>query len=167
MHNESIATILLSLFKPIAYSALHARQYRQNDPPLFTARRQNSIFRARPKGRTYRPAVAERVRRLEEMEVITGYHATINYAAVGFPISAVMEVTYPSSHAQRMYSLAGKLPEVIECCHLTGNSSVVLRVVARSIQHLETLMKAVQSVGTTQTSVILSTPVSKRVFSVG
>jgi Lrp/AsnC family transcriptional regulator, leucine-responsive regulatory protein len=113
------------------------------------------------------PAVSERVRRLEEMKVITGYHATINHAAVGYPISAVMEVTYPSSHAQRMYSLARRLPEIIECCHLTGNSSVVLRVVARSVQHLETLMKAVQAVGTTQTSVILSTPVSKRIFSVG
>jgi DNA-binding Lrp family transcriptional regulator len=54
---------------------------------------------------------------MEEMEVITGYHATINYAAVGYPISAVKEVTYPSSHAQRMYSFAGKIPEAIECCH--------------------------------------------------
>lgn len=112
------------------------------------------------------PAVAERVRRLEEMKVITGYHATINYASVGYPISAVMEVTYSSSHAQRMYSLASKLPEILECRHVTGNSSVVLHVVARSIQHLETLMKAVQAVGTTQTSIILSTPVSKRVFGV-
>ncbi len=112
------------------------------------------------------PAVAERVRRLEESGVITGYHAVINYASIGYPISAVMEVTYPSSHAQRMYSLARKLPEVLECCHVTGNSSVVLRVVARSIQHLEKLMKDVQAVGTTQTSVVLSTPVSKQVFGI-
>lgn len=112
------------------------------------------------------PAVVERVRRLEGMGVIIGYHAAIDYASVGYPISAVMEVTYPSSEAQRMYSLARKLPEIVECCHVTGNSSVVLRVVARSIQHLETLMKTVQAVGTTQTSVVLSTPVSKPVFRV-
>ena len=136
-HNESVTNKLLLTPKSIGYPTLHDGQDRQSDPSLFAGRRPNSVFKAWAKGGLTGPAVAERVRRLEEMEVIRGYHAAIaaiSYASVGYRISAVMEVTYPSSQAQRMYSLAGMIPEILECCHVTGNSSAVLRVVARSVQ---------------------------------
>ena len=104
------------------------------------------------------PAVAERVRRLEQAGVITGYHARVNPAALGYPIEALMTVTYPAQLARRMYKLAQSTPEILECCHVTGHGSVVLRVVVRSIAHLEELMLKVQQVGTTETSIILSVP---------
>src|SRR5579862_9944010 len=39
------------------------------------------------------PAVAERVRRLEEAGVITGYHASVNMAKLGVPIHVLMRLT--------------------------------------------------------------------------
>jgi Lrp/AsnC family leucine-responsive transcriptional regulator len=57
-----------------------------------------------------------------------------------------------------MYKLAQVTPEIVECFHVTGNGSVVLRVHAQSTQQLEELMLKVQEIGTTETSIILSVP---------
>jgi Lrp/AsnC family leucine-responsive transcriptional regulator len=104
------------------------------------------------------PAVAERVRKLEVSKVITGYHARVNPAAFGHTIEALMTVSYASQHAKRMYKLAQSTPEILECLHVTGHGSVVLRVVARSTRQLEELMLKVQQIGATETSIILSVP---------
>jgi DNA-binding Lrp family transcriptional regulator len=54
------------------------------------------------------------------------------------------------------------LPEVLECHHVTGGDSFVLRVVATSVGHLEAVIEALGRWGTPTTSVILSSPVSRR-----
>ena len=110
------------------------------------------------------PAVAERVRKLEAAKVIGGYHASVSPAALGYSIDALMTVTYPSHLSKRMYKLAQSTPEILECFHVTGHGSVVLRVVAKSMAQLEKLMLKVQDVGTTETSIILSMPFRRMVL---
>ena len=112
------------------------------------------------------PATAERVRKLEVAKTIQGYHARINPAALGYQVEALMSVTYPAQHSRRMYKLAHSTPEIIECLHVSGNASVVLRVVARSTQQLEQLMLKVQQIGTTETSIILSVPLRRAALEV-
>jgi Lrp/AsnC family leucine-responsive transcriptional regulator len=104
------------------------------------------------------PAAAERVRKLEAAQAIVGYHAQVDPRALGYPIQALMTVSYPSQHARKMYKLAQSTPEILECYHVTGHGSVVLRVVARSTADLEALMLKLQQIGTTETSVVLSVP---------
>jgi len=104
------------------------------------------------------PAAAERLRKMESAGVIRGYRADVDPGALGYAIEALMTVTYPAQYSQRMYKLAESTPEIVECLHVTGNGSVVLRVVAQSTRQLEELMFKVQQVGTTQTSIILSVP---------
>jgi Lrp/AsnC family transcriptional regulator, leucine-responsive regulatory protein len=113
------------------------------------------------------PAVAERVRKLEAAKVITGYHARVDPAALGHSLEALMTVTYPSQSARRMYKFAQSAPEVLECMHVTGHGSVVLRVVVSSTQHLEELMLRVQQIGTTETSIILSVPFRRMAIEAG
>jgi Lrp/AsnC family transcriptional regulator, leucine-responsive regulatory protein len=104
------------------------------------------------------PAAAERVRKLEAAKVISGYRTEVNPVALGYAIDALMTVTYPAQLSRRMYKLAQTTPEIVECFHVTGNGSVVLRVHAQSTRQLEELMLRVQQIGTTATSVILSVP---------
>ncbi len=104
------------------------------------------------------PATAERVRRLEVAKAIRGYHAEVSAAALGYAVQALMTVTYPAQLSRRMYRLARSTPEIIECLHVSGRPSVVLRVVAKSTSQLEQLMLKVQQIGTTETSIVLSVP---------
>ena len=104
------------------------------------------------------PATAERVRKLEIAKIIRGYHARIDPGALGYHVEALMTVTDPSHLSRRMYKLAQATPEIVECLHVSGHGSVVLRVFAKSTSQLEELMLKVQQIGTTETSIVLSVP---------
>jgi Lrp/AsnC family leucine-responsive transcriptional regulator len=104
------------------------------------------------------PAAAERVRKLEVAKIIKGYHASVDPGALGYQVEALMTVTYPSHFSARMYKLAQNTPEIVECLHVSGHGSVVLRVLAKSTRQLEQLMLKVQQIGTTETSIVLSVP---------
>lgn len=109
------------------------------------------------------PAVAERVRRLEEAGIITGYHAHVNLSKVNLPIVAFIRINVPGERYPQVISLARDLPEVLECYHLSGTDSFIMRVVAASIPHLEALITRLSTYGPTTTSIVLSSPVIKEV----
>src|SRR5438874_4815183 len=66
------------------------------------------------------PAVAERVRRLEEAGVIAGYRLDIDPAALGLPIAAYVRVRPNPGQLGRIADLARSIPEVVECHRVTG-----------------------------------------------
>jgi Lrp/AsnC family leucine-responsive transcriptional regulator len=111
------------------------------------------------------PAVAERVRRLEEAGVIIGYHARVDYERLGLPITAFVRVRVTGAPAiDRFDELARGRPEVLECHHLTGEDCYLLKVAVRSVQHLEDLLRSVAEIGHPTTSIVLSSPVTRRVL---
>ena len=64
------------------------------------------------------PAVAERVRRLEESGAIVGYQATVDRARLGRPLGAFLRLTTSATSYQRVIALCGSLDAVIECHHI-------------------------------------------------
>ena len=109
------------------------------------------------------PAVAERVRRLEEAGVLTGYHAAVDPARVGKPILAFMRLSEVGDRGERMTEqVIASTPEMLECHRVTGTDSYVLKVVAESITHLEALIDRCVPYGHVTTSLVLSSPVVRR-----
>ena len=110
------------------------------------------------------PAVAERVRRLEDAGVIEGYTAVLNPEKAGYPIGAHIRVRVSGSEslAKRLVALAAQLPEIVECHRCTGEESFALQVRVRSVEHLERLIDRLTPFGTTSTSLILSAPFRKK-----
>jgi Lrp/AsnC family leucine-responsive transcriptional regulator len=108
------------------------------------------------------PAVAERVRRLEEAEIIAGYHAVLNPKKIGIPVMAFIRITTSGENYSSIIALARNLPEVVECHHLTGADSFILKVITASISHLEQLIGHLSTYGQTATSIVLSSPVTKQ-----
>lgn len=82
-------------------------------------------------------AVTERVRRLEESGVITGYAAEVDPEKLGLTIMALVRVRYPSGNYRPFRDLLATTPEVGEAHHVTGEDCFVLTVRARSMRHLE------------------------------
>jgi len=106
------------------------------------------------------PAVAERVRRMEEAGIITGYRVEVSCQAVGVPITAFIRVQTTSKQYPALVSLVENLPEARECHHLAGADAFIIKVVAGSISHLEALIGRVSGFGPTTTSIVLSSPVT-------
>lgn len=112
------------------------------------------------------PAAAERVRRLEEMGIITGYHATLNPAKLGIPIRVAVRLTIPGGELQisRTVTELKKLSEINRCHRITGAESFLIEANVVSIRHLEALIDKLSALGATSTSTVLSSPVERREY---
>ncbi|MFF7535251.1 Lrp/AsnC family transcriptional regulator [Streptomyces bobili] len=103
-------------------------------------------------------AVKERVRRLEEAGVITGYRAEVNPERTGYPVMAVVRLKYPGPGArhQPLRRLLEERSEILECLRTTGDDCYVMKVVATSMAHLEEIVDELAEFGSTTTSLVLS-----------
>jgi Lrp/AsnC family leucine-responsive transcriptional regulator len=114
-----------------------------------------------------RPAVMERVRRLEESGFILGYTARLNRAKVGFPITAFVAVRYPASEmsgAEPGVRALEANPSVIECHHVAGEDCYILKVAAPSLEALERILRSLREPGlpaSTRTTIVLSSVFEK------
>lgn len=108
------------------------------------------------------PAVAERLARLEEDQVILGYRAELNPKALGYPLSAVIRVRPMPGEVHRVAEIARGTPEVVECRRITGEDCFVLSAHVRSVEHLEEIIDRFVSHGQTITSIVQSAPVPLR-----
>lgn len=110
------------------------------------------------------PAVAERVKRFEADGLITGYHAALDLAKLGLPIQAYVRLITPPEKYARFLKLIATWPEVLECHHVSGEDSFVLKIAVSSTAHLEELINRFTPFGPTKTAIVLSSPLTQRVL---
>jgi len=115
------------------------------------------------------PAVAERVRRLEEAGIITGYHAGLDLAKLGVPIRVLVRLTIHGGDLQvsRTVTAIRELSEISRCHRITGAESCLIAADLGSIRHLEVLIDKLSTLGATSTSTVLSSPVQRREYHAG
>jgi len=108
------------------------------------------------------PAVADRVRRLEERGVVRGYSALVDPEAVGLGVTAFVAVTLerPEHRAGFLGWVDGRA-EVQECHHIAGEGDYLLKVRCAAVRDLEGIVsegvKGIDGVASTRTTVVLST----------
>jgi len=107
-------------------------------------------------------AVTERVRRLEERGVITGYRCEVDPEQLGLPITALVRLRYPHGNYKPFRDLLATTAEVTEAHHVTGEDCFVLTVRARSMRHLEKVTGRIAGLGAVTTSVVYSSPLPRR-----
>lgn len=111
-----------------------------------------------------RPAVMERVKRLEEARYVRGYRVELDRARVGFPVTAFVNVRYGNStyvgDEPRMRQLE-KHPGVLECHHVAGDDCYILKVVAPDLDGLQAVLRDIVGGGhqqlNTRTTIVLGT----------
>jgi Lrp/AsnC family leucine-responsive transcriptional regulator len=107
------------------------------------------------------PAVAERVRKLEEAGVIKGYRAVVDYELLGFPILCVVRLRAPM-RGGHVDDRIRAIPQVIEANRVTGSDSHVIRARVRSTHDLEELLHELWEEGDSITNIVTSSPVPRR-----
>jgi Lrp/AsnC family leucine-responsive transcriptional regulator len=109
------------------------------------------------------PAVAERVRRLEESGVITGYQARVDPVRAGLPVAAFLQLRCRPENCLLNTTEAGDYPEIVEIHKLSGDYCTLLKVRAASIEHLEGIVDRIgHNHGELRTSIVMSTQFADR-----
>ncbi|WP_326595111.1 Lrp/AsnC family transcriptional regulator [Streptomyces sp. NBC_01803] len=109
------------------------------------------------------PGVSERLRRLEQSGVISGYGAVVDPYRLGYRLHAFVRLaTFSPVSARPELDRVMERPEVIEAHHVVGEDCWIFKVIVRDTTHLEDLLLDFARVGTTTTSIVLSSPVNGR-----
>jgi len=108
------------------------------------------------------PAVTERVVRLERAGIISGYHATVNPKAIGYPIAAIVRIRPAAQQLRKIPELALDTPEVVACYRITGEDCFLLELHLRDMDDLEEILDRFVLFGQTTTSIVHSSPVARR-----
>lgn len=108
------------------------------------------------------PAVAERVRRMEDQGVIESYTARVNLAAVGRAMRVFLRVHVQTKEYPKFTKMVQATRAVEECHHITGGESFLLKAAVRDVAELERLIEKLSVFGQTVTSIVLSTSLAHR-----
>jgi Lrp/AsnC family leucine-responsive transcriptional regulator len=107
------------------------------------------------------PSVIERIKKLEDSGVIVGYRAMVDAKRLGKDVTAFIGVSI--SHPKLVEAFERtieRLDDVLECHHVTGGHTLLLKVKTENTATLEGLISAIRSiegVARTETMVVLST----------
>lgn len=110
------------------------------------------------------PAVIERVHKLEDAGIITGYRAEIDTSKVGLPITAFIRMSISGVDYSHIIEVAEGSTEVLECHRGTGGDSFIMKIAVRSVEHLQQVIDRLTPYGITTTTIVLSSPVKSRVL---
>ncbi|MFV2194800.1 Lrp/AsnC family transcriptional regulator [Nocardiopsis sp. LOL_012] len=108
------------------------------------------------------PAVADRVRRLTDRGVISGYHAHVDPAAAGLPVTALVRMECFGPHCLLREPLSLEAPEILQVHRVTGDACCVLFIAVRSMEHFEEVIDRLAEHGRPSSTMVLSSPVPWR-----
>jgi Lrp/AsnC family leucine-responsive transcriptional regulator len=116
------------------------------------------------------PSVIERVKKLEDGGIITGYHASVDARKLGKDVTAFIGVSIGHPRTIGLFEqTVALLDDVLECHHITGEHTVLLKVKTNNTGTLEDLIRTIRlidGVARTETMVVLSTHTERTQISV-
>lgn len=108
------------------------------------------------------PGAADRMRRLEERGIIRGYGADLDPAAMGLPLAAWLRIRPVPGNVHKVAALLQDCPEIVECDRVTGEDCFIAKAHVATVRDLERLIDRINPYAMTNTSVIQSSPVPRR-----
>jgi len=111
-------------------------------------------------------ATGERLKQMEEIGILRGYTVDIDREALGLEVLAFIRMSCPGQNYHRFLDYVQTLEEVRECHHLTGGDDFLLKITTTGLADLEALIEALLPYGNPVTSLVLSSPVERRRYSV-
>jgi Lrp/AsnC family leucine-responsive transcriptional regulator len=108
------------------------------------------------------PAVADRLERLEEAGVITGYRVEVDPRALGYELAMVLRIRPAPRELKKVAELAARTSEIVECHRITGDDCYLMKAHVRDVEHLEEVIDRFAVYGQTTTSIVQSSPVPRR-----
>ena len=111
-------------------------------------------------------ATAERLRRLEESGIVTGYRVELDREALGLPILAIVRMSCDGAKYRPFLKAVRTMERVLECHHVAGGDAFILKVVASGVEELGRVVEKLLDFGVPTTSIVFSSPVAGRALRV-
>lgn len=106
------------------------------------------------------PAVAERVKKMEDLGILEGYRAQVNHFKMGYQLRAIVTIKAFMGKLKPFLQKVHTMNEVVNCYRITGNENIIMEVVLRDQLHLEEFIDKLIQYGETRTHIILSDVIS-------
>lgn len=108
------------------------------------------------------PSVADRVRRLEDIGIITGYGARIDPARLGYGLTIVIRARPLPGQMKNMIEAIQETPQIVACDRVSGEDCFVARAHVRDVAEMEAVIDRIVPFGATNSSIVQSSPVEQR-----
>ncbi len=108
------------------------------------------------------PSVADRVRRLEDVGIITGYGARIDPARLGYALTVLIRARPLPGEMKNMIDAIQDTPQIVACDRVSGEDCFVARAHVRDVAEMERVIDRIVPFGATNTSIVQSSPVKER-----
>ncbi|REE27225.1 Lrp/AsnC family transcriptional regulator [Winogradskyella pacifica] len=102
------------------------------------------------------PAVSERIKKMEDAEVIQGYTTFVSPFEAGYQLKALITLRAFMGMLKPFLEKVKTYDEVVNCYRITGNENIVMEVVLKNQKHLEVFIDQLISYGETKTQIVLS-----------
>jgi len=116
------------------------------------------------KGSLSPPSAAERLRRLEDVGVIGGFHAVVRPEGLGLNMIVFIDLCVKKADYSKVHQTVRHLPWILECHHVSGRASFLIKAAVPDVASLDALIGHLGQFGETNTSLALSAVVERRVF---
>ncbi len=108
------------------------------------------------------PAVSDRIQKMEDAEIITGYRTIVNYKEVGFYLEAIITLKTFRGKLNGFLEKVKTIEEVKSCKRITGYENVVMKVIFKDHQHMEEIIDVFNNYGEVKTYIVLSDTIVDR-----
>ena len=108
------------------------------------------------------PSVADRVSRLEDAGVITGYGARLDPSRLGYGLTILIRARPLPGEMKNMIEAIRNTPQIVTCDRVSGDDCFVARAHVRDVAEMEAVIDRIVPFGATNSSLVQSTPVIER-----
>ena len=108
------------------------------------------------------PSITERVRKLEESGVISGFTIELDPVALGYHLVAIVRIRPLPGQLHIVEKLIEEIPEFVECDKVTGDDCFFARLYLRDIKALDPILEKITDRAETNTSIVKKTSVPRR-----
>ncbi len=102
------------------------------------------------------PAVAERIKKMEDAGIIEGYFAKVSHFETKHQLKAIITLRAFMGRLKPFLQSVSNFDEVLNCYRITGNENIVMEVVLKNQKHLEQFIDQLITYGETRTHIVLS-----------
>ena len=102
------------------------------------------------------PAVAERVKKMEDSGIIQSYRTHLSHQKTGYQLRAIITLRAFTGRLKAFLETVKTFKEVVNCYRITGNENIIMEVVLHDQVHLEKLIDQLITYGETRTHIVLS-----------
>lgn len=108
------------------------------------------------------PSTSERLKRLEERGVISGYTIEVDPLLLGHLLQAIVRIRPLPGRVPAVQKIIEVTPEIVECDKVTGDDCFVARLFVRSMEHLDEVVYRIAGEATTNTAIVKGQLIKRR-----